>query len=184
MNTLLISALFVTLAGSNELAARTDTIDRYVINGQVITAFDGSQLVSKTIINYDINYKKNSDAVIKEHKITTKTPDHFMDMFDSPADNLPEGAKVTSTTFEGGRVTSTTIKSSSPQININELAGALSGDEKPLLVVDDEISTGSIEDINPDDVKSMTVLKGKAAETIWGDKGKNGVIEIKTKKKK
>ena len=185
MNALLISALFATLAGSNELAAQTDTIDRYIINGQVITAFDGSQLVSKTIVNYVINYKTTSDAVIKEHKITTQNPDHFTDVFfNSSAENLPEGAKVTSTTFEGGRITSTTIKSSSPQINIEDLAGALTGDEKPLLVVDDEISTGSIEDINPDDVKSMTVLRGKAAETVWGEKGKNGVIEIKTKKQK
>ena len=35
---------------------------------------------------------------------------------------------------------------------------------------------------DPETVRSMTVLKGKAAETVWGEKGKNGVIEIKTKK--
>ena len=62
--------------------------------------------------------------------------------------------------------------------------GVFKGDEKPLLVVDDEVFTGNIEDIKPENVKSMTVLKGKAAETVFGEKGKNGVIDIKTKKKK
>ena len=183
MNVLFISALFATLAGSNDLATRADTIDRYVINGQVITAFDGSQLVSKTIVSYEINYRTTSDAVIKEHKITTQNTDLFSEFFNSSTERPHGEAKVTSTSFEGGRITSTTIKSNSPKL-IEELEGVFTGDEKPLLVVDDEISTGSIEDIDPDDVKSMTVLRGKAAETIWGDKGKNGVIDIKTKKKK
>jgi hypothetical protein len=62
------------------------------------------------------------------------------------------------------------------------LEGALPEGEKPLLIVDDKEFNGSIEDIDPETVRSMTVLKGKAAETVWGEKGKNGVIEIKTKK--
>ena len=63
MNALLISALFATLSVSNEIAAPTDTINRYVIDGQTITAFDGSQLVSKTIVKYDINYKNSTEEI-------------------------------------------------------------------------------------------------------------------------
>ncbi|MBQ3780566.1 MAG: TonB-dependent receptor plug domain-containing protein, partial [Bacteroidaceae bacterium] len=36
-------------------------------------------------------------------------------------------------------------------------------------------------DINPDDIESITVLKDGAATAIYGDKGKNGVIEIKVR---
>ena len=36
--------------------------------------------------------------------------------------------------------------------------------------------------VNPDDIESITVLKDAAAQTIWGSKGANGVIEIKTKR--
>lgn len=30
-------------------------------------------------------------------------------------------------------------------------------------------------------IKSVTVLKGEAAKTVWGLKGRNGVIEVQTK---
>ena len=172
MNVLLISALFASLAGSNEFAAQTDTINRYVIDGQTITAFDGSQLVSKIITKYDINYKTTPDAIIKEHNITTNdlAPGSIF-IRTSSNTIIPEGASFSSSTYK------------SNGFSVEELEGVFKGDEKPLLVVDDEVFTGNIEDINPENVKSMTVLKGKAAETVFGEKGKNGVIDIKTKKK-
>ena len=37
-------------------------------------------------------------------------------------------------------------------------------------------------DINPDDIESMTVLKGAAATSLYGSRGGNGVIIITTKK--
>lgn len=156
MNALLISALFAALSVPNDMAAPTDTINRYVIDGQTITAFDGSQLVSKTIVKYDINYKNSTEGVIKEHNIKT--------------DKQPQ-AKSTS---------SLTLRSNG--FSMSELEGALPEGEKPLLIVDDKEFNGSIEDIDAENVRSMTVLKGKAAVTVWGEKGKNGVIEIKTKK--
>lgn len=38
--------------------------------------------------------------------------------------------------------------------------------------------------VDPDDIKDITILKDAAATAIWGEKGRNGVIEIKTKSKK
>lgn len=156
MNALLISALFATLSAPSDMAARTDTINRYVIDGQTITAFDGSQLVSKTIVKYDINYKNSTEGVIKEHIIKT--------------DKQPQATSTSSLTVR------------SNGFSMSEFEGALPEGEKPLLIVDDKEFNGSIEDIDPETVRSMTVLKGKAAETVWGEKGNNGVIEIKTKK--
>jgi TonB-dependent SusC/RagA subfamily outer membrane receptor len=53
----------------------------------------------------------------------------------------------------------------------------------PLIIVDGkEVSNKKVEDINPDDVESMNVLKGESATELYGDKGKNGVIVITTKK--
>jgi len=37
-------------------------------------------------------------------------------------------------------------------------------------------------DINPDDIESVTVLKGAAASALYGSRGNNGVILITTKK--
>ncbi len=183
MNALLISALFAALSVSNDMTAPTDTINRYVIDGQTITAFDGSQLVSKTIVKYDINYKNSTEGVIKEHNIKTKISDPF-DMFMSSDVNTDPTGKSSrtykSSTSESGSITSSTYKSNG--FSEGELKSAFKEGETPLIIVDDEVFNGSIEDIDAENVRSMTVLKGKAAVTVWGEKGKNGVIEIKTKK--
>lgn len=44
------------------------------------------------------------------------------------------------------------------------------------------ISGGGISDINPDDVESITVLKGPSASALYGSRAGNGVILITTKK--
>ena len=52
---------------------------------------------------------------------------------------------------------------------------------KPLIIIDGKESKKTIKDLCPDDIKSVTVLKGEQAIKRYGDKGKNGVIEITTK---
>lgn len=55
----------------------------------------------------------------------------------------------------------------------------------PLYIIDGKETTEElIRDIKPEDVDSITVLKDKSAVEKYGDKGKNGVIEIFLKNKK
>lgn len=55
--------------------------------------------------------------------------------------------------------------------------------EEPLLIVDGkELKDGSIDDISPDTIESVNVYKGDKAIEKYGEKGKNGVVIIKTKK--
>ncbi|WP_439488515.1 SusC/RagA family TonB-linked outer membrane protein [Algoriphagus sp.] len=54
-------------------------------------------------------------------------------------------------------------------------------DTQPLIVVDNFPYDGPIENINPNDVESITVLKDAAAASIWGARAGNGVIVITTK---
>jgi len=57
------------------------------------------------------------------------------------------------------------------------------GGEKPLMFIDGkEASEKSLKDINPDTIEKMEVLKGQQAIDKYGEKGKNGVIMITTKK--
>jgi len=52
-------------------------------------------------------------------------------------------------------------------------------DQKPIFVIDGVIQTGAIaKDLQPDQIKSVNVLKDKMATDKYGDKAKNGVIEI------
>lgn len=57
----------------------------------------------------------------------------------------------------------------------------LFGNTLPLIVIDNLPYEGPIENINPNDVASITVLKDAAAASIWGAQAGNGVIVITTK---
>jgi TonB-linked SusC/RagA family outer membrane protein len=52
----------------------------------------------------------------------------------------------------------------------------------PLIIVDNFPYDGPIENINPNDVESITVLRDAAAASIWGARAGNGVIVITTKR--
>lgn len=52
----------------------------------------------------------------------------------------------------------------------------------PLYVIDDVPFTGNINAINPHDIESVNILKNPAETALYGVRGANGVIVIKTKK--
>ncbi|WP_159478072.1 SusC/RagA family TonB-linked outer membrane protein [Dyadobacter sp. 3J3] len=54
----------------------------------------------------------------------------------------------------------------------------------PLIVLDNFPFEGNLDNINPNDVESITILKDAAAASIWGARAGNGVIVIVTKKGK
>ncbi len=59
---------------------------------------------------------------------------------------------------------------------------SLSISKQPLIVIDGVASEKGIEDVNPEDIESMSILKDASASNIYGEKGKHGVIVITTKK--
>ena len=56
------------------------------------------------------------------------------------------------------------------------------GDVSPLYIVDG--SPADINDLNPDDIQSLVVLKDAGSAAIYGVRGANGVVEVTTKKGK
>ncbi|WP_442588724.1 SusC/RagA family TonB-linked outer membrane protein [Pedobacter sp. AW31-3R] len=52
----------------------------------------------------------------------------------------------------------------------------------PLIVLDNIPYSGSINDINPNDIAAMDILKDASATAIYGSRGANGVILITTKR--
>jgi TonB-linked SusC/RagA family outer membrane protein len=119
-------------------------------------------------------------------------------------DNLSASREVSLTGFLAGKVAGVQVSktasgaggSSSVTIRGNS---SLSGTNQPLYVVDGvpiinlpfsgsvASTNGGIDrgdgigDINPEDVESMTVLKGPNASALYGSRGANGVIMITTK---
>ena len=60
-------------------------------------------------------------------------------------------------------------------------SSSMYAETEPLLVVDGLPIEGSIEDLNPYDIESITVLKDAAAAAIYGARASNGVIVVTTK---
>jgi TonB-linked SusC/RagA family outer membrane protein len=88
-----------------------------------------------------------------------------------------------------GRAAGVTISSasSSPGQNpVIRIRGnrSFAGSNDPLLVVDGVPYDGSLNDLNPDDITSLEVLKDASSTAIYGARGANGVILISTRRGK
>jgi len=59
---------------------------------------------------------------------------------------------------------------------------SLTASNDPLVVLDGIPFAGSIGDINPNDIKSIDILKDASATAIYGSRGANGVILVTTNK--
>lgn len=59
---------------------------------------------------------------------------------------------------------------------------SLNASNDPLVVLDGIPFAGSIGDINPNDIKSIDILKDASATAIYGSRGANGVILVTTNK--
>lgn len=60
--------------------------------------------------------------------------------------------------------------------------GSIYANTAPLIVVDNFPYEGDLNNINPNDVAGVTLLRDAAAASIWGARAGNGVIVITTKK--
>ncbi|WP_175288776.1 TonB-dependent receptor plug domain-containing protein [Flagellimonas eckloniae] len=95
-----------------------------------------------------------------------------------------------------GRVAGVAITNSSgvsgagTTINIRG-ANSIRGSNQPLYVIDgipytDSFSgdqSAELQDLNPNNIESVSVLKGVAASTLYGARGANGIVIINTKKR-
>ncbi|MEN8251086.1 MAG: SusC/RagA family TonB-linked outer membrane protein, partial [Bacteroidota bacterium] len=115
-------------------------------------------------------------------------------------DDIAVKDPVSATNSLQGRVSGVQIKSGAGTVGgsssvVIRGASSLGGSNQPLYVVDGvpisnyDVSDNTsgydygngAQDINPDDIESMSVLKGAAATTLYGSRGANGVIIINTK---
>ncbi len=78
-----------------------------------------------------------------------------------------------------GRINSNQTLSVSPRLNETKYATSI-----PLYIIDGKVTDKrAVELLSPENIQSVNVLKDKSAIALYGEKGKDGVIEITTKKK-
>ena len=88
-----------------------------------------------------------------------------------------------------GSIPGVMIQTSSAGANPDEVImirgrNSILADNSPLIVVDGIPYSGSISDLNPNDIQSIEILKDASSAAIYGSRGSNGVILISTKEGK
>lgn len=148
-------------------------VEKLVGNTTVINVAmqdDTQALDEVVVIGYGSTTKKEyagTATTIKAENIETK---NYSNISQSLAG---EAAGVTVINTSGQPGTTSTIRIRG--------FGSVNGNRAPLYVVDGIPFSGSINSINPADIKSTTILKDATATAIYGSRGANGVILITTK---
>lgn len=174
----------VTLGSSNVINVTLVTDSRMI--GEVVVTALGISKEKKTLGYTATELKGDQVSTVKESNIANSLSGKVAGVLVTPAASGPGSASRV--TIRGNR--------------------SLGGNSQPLYVVDgvpiDNSETGNtgqkltdqtqqydrldygngIGDINPDDIESMTVLKGPNAAALYGSRANNGVILITTKKGK
>ena len=159
---------------------------------------DDSERLNEATVTAEFGMKRVSRAVgssIQNVK-ATDISESGRESFINALQGRVAGMSITSTGGSPGSSTSVILRS----------ATSISGNNQPLYVVDgvpinnntlsggedfayaDAVSMYSLDfssrgnDINPEDIESMTVLKGAAAAALYGSDASNGAIIITTKK--
>lgn len=103
------------------------------------------------------------------------------------ADEIESTLTTSVTSVLGGKVAGVQLQSdngapgTSAKIRVRGM-GSINASGDPLIVLDGMPYEGTISDISPNDVESITVLKDAASTALFGARGANGVVMITTKR--
>ena len=134
-----------------------------------ITSCVGYKSVKK---DFEISSKKSVEVNFELEEQAVAVDEIVVDKNKTAAQNE---SNVNNTKFEKGDIVEmkSTTGESMPVKYVGDFASAL-------VLIDGK--EGKIENIGVDDIESFTVLKDEQATKIYGEKGKNGVVLITTKK--
>ncbi|WP_338812179.1 TonB-dependent receptor plug domain-containing protein [Bernardetia sp. Wsw4-3y2] len=118
----------------------------------------------------------------------------FVLFFIGEQENLVFGQIETQSQLENikslfGNISLCSVKTDSTNQKIIRIRGcspSLTGNTQPLYVIDGiplSENDSTFKNLSPNNIESITVLKGAAATAIWGSRGANGVILITLRKK-
>ncbi len=188
----------------------TDFDGNYTISAKVgdilVFSFVGMKTTERTVSTSNtINVVMANDNVLDEVVVTAlgasrEKKSLGYDVSTVSADRIKEGGETNIVNSLSGKASGVQITGSSgaagaaSYIKIRGNA-SLTGNNQPLFVIDgipvtNEGGGGSVDgvalsnrmvDINPDDIESVSILKGGAATASYGSRAANGVILITTK---
>lgn len=134
---------------------------------------DNKTLQEVVVVGYGSQRKSDLTGgivAVSEEKLKLVTTNNLMDKL---AGQIP-GLNITTANARPGEEQPLRVRGEN----------SLSASNSPLIVLDGIPYSGSLTDIDPDIVESLSVLKDASSAAIYGSRGSNGVILIQTKKGK
>ncbi len=155
---------YIGMKSQNVTVASSNSIN-------VAMAQDASQLDEVVVTALGITRKKKSltyaAEIVSTGELATARPLNVLDGLSGKV----SGIAITRT---GGGVGADSKVMLRGNLSIN-------GSSQPLYVVDGAIMNSDISNLSPDDIESITVLKGANAAALYGSRANNGVIVVTTK---
>jgi TonB-dependent starch-binding outer membrane protein SusC len=146
------------------------------INGKtslnVTLTDDAKALEEVVVIGYGVQQKKDLTGAVSQVKATQLENENPNSVQDVLRGNVPGLNVGFSSSAKGG---------GSFQVRGQN---TLSAGSSPLIVLDGIIYYGALEDINPNDIETIDVLKDASSAAVYGAKSASGVVLITTKKGK
>ncbi len=163
------SVLVFSFIGMTNVVEPVD--GRTMIN--VTMSDDSQQLEDVIVVAYGTSTKEayTGAAQVIESEMMEDRP---VTSFEKALQGTTAGLQISSSSGQPGSGTTVRIRG----------IGSLSASSAPLYVIDGVPMAGALNDINPNDIESVTVLKDAAASSLYGSRAANGVIMITTKKGK
>lgn len=134
-----------------------------------------TQDIREVVVTGALGIKKRQDAVVSSNKVVGDK-------------ELNQAAAQSVTQALIGKVSGLQINTTSSGVNSSSkilLRGfrSISGDTNPLVVIDGAIATMTVfNQLPPDVVENINVIKGQQGAALYGSQGSNGVLVVTTKK--
>ena len=187
------------IVDGTSLGTTTNTAGEYTlsapVNGTLVVTFVGFEpqqlpIAGKTRIN--VTMKEEAQAIDDVIVVAFGTAKKEAFTGSAAVIKSDEIAKVQTSnvaTALVGRVAGVQTSSTSgdlgktPSIRVRGF-GSINAGKEPLWIVDGMPYEGDLDNLNTNDIESMTVLKDAASNALYGARGANGVIMVTTKKAK
>ena len=187
------------IVDGTSLGTTTNTAGEYTlsapVNGTLVVTFVGFEpqqlpIAGKTRIN--VTMKEDAQAIDDVIVVAFGTAKKEAFTGSAAVIKSDEISKVQTSnvaTALVGRVAGVQTSSTSgdlgktPSIRVRGF-GSINAGKEPLWIVDGMPYEGDLNNLNTNDIESMTVLKDAASNALYGARGANGVIMVTTKKAK
>lgn len=168
MLTSILSAVCAITLGTNAIASQADTLNVYVINGETIENFDGSQLVGKTISDY-----KTMISSSISNGVTSVTKMHVIKTDGKQIKSASNYSVVTN-----GEISKVSIAGLDGEYSLADIQVNEGAKEMEIYIDGKKSSRADMGKILPEKISSMNIYRAGSADAIkyTGSKDKNVII--------